>query len=215
MAYGLTFTNDSNVVVLDSEFSRLVVLHSGRYNAGATFPSVITSQEPPLIFVRPDGNTSFQFVKLRGSPGAWTGWNWVTVTGSDARGDYFAAAFKSEEKAKFGFRLWDGERKLLFDSGTPCAQFTRYITSWTYAGSSSTPQGQTRMAWRSSVPLSRTGDYMLINNIAQDLAGGDSYSKVYCSWDYTNNRISPALVNIGDYQSNGLFLTIAFAKPIS
>lgn len=216
MAFGLTFRNDNNVVALDSEFSRLVVLHSGRYNRGATFPKTITSIEPPLIFVRPDANASFQFVKIRGSPGAWTGWSWTaTIVGSSPTGDYFAAAFKSVQTAKFGLRLWDGDSKLLFDNGTPCAQFTRYITSWTFTGSSSTPQGQTRMNWRASIPLSRSGDYMLINNIAMDLAGGDSYSKVYCEWSYTNNQINPFLVNLGDYQRNGLFLTIAFAKPIS
>ena len=73
MSHGLTFNNNSDVVTLDSEFARLVIIHKGIYGpAGGDFPSVVTSQEPPLIFVRPSAG-GFQWVSLKGSPGNWTG----------------------------------------------------------------------------------------------------------------------------------------------
>lgn len=48
MSFGLTFVNGSDVVTLDSEFARLVVLHKGSFTNGGSgasvsFPTVITS----------------------------------------------------------------------------------------------------------------------------------------------------------------------------
>lgn len=62
MSFGLRFMNNSNVVTLDTEFARLTVLASGTYAPNAesgltsivTFPAAITTQEPPLVFARPN-----------------------------------------------------------------------------------------------------------------------------------------------------------------
>lgn len=59
MTFGLTFTNNNDVVTLDSEFSRLVIVQSGRYSGGAAFSPAITTAEPPLVFVRPGRNDDF------------------------------------------------------------------------------------------------------------------------------------------------------------
>jgi len=58
MSYGVTFTNNSDVVTLDSEFSRLVVLDKGAWSGSGSgvfvpFAKTITTDEPPLVFVRP------------------------------------------------------------------------------------------------------------------------------------------------------------------
>ena len=77
MSFGLTFVNDSNVVTLDSEFSRLVIIAKGTYSgsggASVGFPSTVTSPEPPLVFVRPNQSNTLCFCKITGSSGAWTG----------------------------------------------------------------------------------------------------------------------------------------------
>ncbi|WLH82477.1 hypothetical protein [Pseudomonas sp. FP2338] len=212
MAYGLKFTNVSDVVTLDSEFSRLVILYSARYNAGAFFPAPITSQEPPLIFVRPDNNSSFQYVRLIGTPGNWTGFS--NSNPANAPGTYFLAAYESKETASYGLRLWDGASKLLFDNGTPCAQFTLVATTWSLLSLTNPSPGTWIYVYTTPASLT-SGDYMLINNIAMDLPGQSSWSKLSCSCDYTSNRILATLHNLGDFRTDALFLPILFAKPLS
>lgn len=209
MSYGLTFVNSSDVVTLDSEFSRLVVLHSGNYSGSASFPQPITTQEPPLVFIRPNASTTLQYATIYGGPGYWTGFGFV----GGGSGRYFAAAFESKELAEFGMRLWGSAGKILFDSGTPCAQFTRTITSWSYIGS--VPwggQGLRRANFTAYSPLD-SGDYMMINNVAMDVNGADTrFSKLYCDWGYGNNRIVPFIV--GPSSSTSFWIPIVFAKPI-
>lgn len=212
MAYGLTFRNNSDVVTLDSEFSRLVVLYSARYVGSANFPYPITSAEPPLIFVRPDSYAVFQWIRIIGSPGNWTGWS--NSSPGNVAGTYFLAAYQAKETETYGMRLWDGSSKLLFDTGTPCAQLTSVITSWSFLGATNTSVGRWSFTWATSAPLS-SGDYMLINTVAMDLPGTDTYSKLSCSWDYANNRVVAGLQNIGDYNGGSFFLPLLFARAIS
>lgn len=211
MAYGLEYKNNNDVVTLDSEFSRLVVLQSGRYSGGVAFSPAITTNEPPLVFVRPDASVTFQYVTIGGGPGNWTGFSYI----GGGAGKYFCAAFKSRETETYGLRLWDGSTNLLFDSGTPCAQFTRVISSWAYAGSVGTGQlGQYKTSWTAPSPLN-TGDYMLINTIGMDVAGASTrYAKLYCVWDYGGNQVVPFIVGVNN-STLGFFVPIAFAKPIS
>ncbi len=209
MSYGVQFTNNNDVVTLDSEFSRLVVLQRGRYQGGASFSAPITSAEPPLVFVRPDATTTFSYATIAGSPGNWTGFSFL----GGGAGNFFVAAYSSTPTATYGIRIWDGSTKLLFDSGTPCAQFTRTISAWTYLGSSSTGQGTTRSNWTAISPLD-TGDFMLINNIGMDVAGASTRAaKLYCTWDYGSNRLLMWVVGVAN--STSFFIPVVFAKPIS
>lgn len=217
MSYGLSFTNNDNVVVLDSEFARLVVLAKGTYSgvggASAGFPSVITTQEPPLVFVRPAQSNTLCFCKILGGPGAWTGFTFSGIAGVGTSGNWFVAVFKSTEVANFGLRLWDGSSNVLFDSGTPCAQFTRTITGWSYLGSTPTGQGVSRLSWTANSPLN-TGDFMLLNNIAMDVAGLTSrQGNQYAVWDYANNRLVMQVVGVDI--STSYYTPVVFAKPIS
>jgi len=218
MAYGLTFTNNSNVVILDSEFSRLVVLSRGSWSGngsgvGVSFPAAVTTAEPPLVFVRPNQSNTFCFCKVLGSPGAWTGFSFVGVSGQGTSGSWFCAAFKSNATAKFGLRLWDASSKLLFDNGTQAAQFTRTIAGWDFIGSEQTSQGVYRLSWTAYSPLN-TGDYMLLNNIAMDVAGSTSrQGNMYALWQYESNRLMMQAVGV-DLQRT-LYTPVVFAKPIS
>ncbi len=218
MTYGVSFTNNSDVVTLDSEFSRLVVLETGTWSGngsgvGVSFSKTITTAEPPLVFVRPDQSNIFCFCVVLGSSGAWTGFSFRGRVGQATSGKWFTGAFKSEPTATYGFRIWDGSSKLLFDSGTPCAQFTRSMNAWTYLGASSDPQGQSRLSWTAPSPLS-SGDYMLLSNIAMDIAGGTSrQGNLYALWEYQNDRLVIQAVGV-DLQTS-LYIPVVFAKPIS
>lgn len=84
MGYGLEFKNNSGTVIIDSEYARLMVSSSGRFaptedsGLGSTtyFARPVTSQAPPLVFVRPDtvgGVAGLCRMRLIGSAGNWTG----------------------------------------------------------------------------------------------------------------------------------------------
>lgn len=218
MSYGVTFTNSLDVVTLDSEFSRLVVLEKGTWSGSGSgvlvqFSKTITTDEPPLVFVRPSQSNTLCFCLVRGSAGAWTGFSFVGIVGQATSGSWFVGAFKSEPTAKYGFRIWDANSKLLFDNGTPCAQFTRTLTNWTYLGATQTGQGVYRLSWTAPSSLSG-GDYMLLNNIAMDIAGSTSrQGNMYAVWDYANDRLVIQAVGI-DLQTT-LYIPVVFAKPIN
>lgn len=218
MSFGIEFSNNNDVVVLDSEFARLVTLDRGTWSGNGSgvfvpFARVITSVEPPLVFVRLNQSNTLCFCLITGSAGAWTGFSFRGVSGVGTSGAWFAAAFKSEATARYGFRIWDGTTKLLFDSGTPAAQFTRTITGWSYLGSEQTSQGVFRLSWTAYSPLN-TGDYMLLNNIAMDVAGSTTrQGNMYAVWDYGNNRLVIQVVGV-DIQTS-LYTPVVFAKPIS
>lgn len=217
MEYGLSYVNNSDVVILDSEFSRLVVLSRGNWSGtgggSAVFPSPITTAEPPLVFVRPAQSGVLCFCKVQGSPGAWTGFSFTGTAGVSTSGSWFCAAFQSSQTAQYGLRLWGADTRLLFDNGTPCAQFTRTISSWSYLGAEQTSQGVYRLSWTASTPLN-SGDYMLLNNIAMDVAGSTTrQGNQYAVWEYNNNRLVMQVIGV-DIQTT-LYTPVVFAKPIS
>ncbi|SUD43822.1 Uncharacterised protein [Pseudomonas fluorescens] len=217
MSYGLTFTNNSDVVTLDSEFSRLVVLEKGVWagsaGIGVSFSKAITTDEPPLVFVRPDQSDYFAACLVQGSPGNWHAFRFDTLSGVHSSGKWFAAAFKSTPVSSYGLRLWKENSELIFDSGTPCAQFTRSISNWTYLGYEQTQPGVYRLSW--SAPSSIAGgDYMLLNNIAMDMAGTASrQGRVQAVWDYAGNRV--VIQATGVDLPTSLYLPVVFAKPIT
>lgn len=215
MSYGVRFTNSNNTVTLDSEFARLTVFGKGAWSGtnsiSIAFPKIIDTEEPPLIFVRPDQSNTFCFCLVIGSANSWTGFSFRT-NGNFSSGKWFASAFKSQPTASYGFRLWDGSGKMLFDSGNPCAQFTRTISSWSYLGSSQTSQGVYLYSWAANAPLT-SGDYMLLNNIAMDMAGVVSrQGNMYALWDYGNNRV--VMQAVGVDLPSAFYMPVVFAKSI-
>lgn len=218
MAYGVTFRNNFDTVTLDSEFARLVVLDRGTWSGTGSgvfvpFSSTVTTDEPPLVFVRPDYQSTLYFCVITGTAGAWTGFSFHAIVGQATAGKWFAAAFQAKPTAVYGFRIWDGAGKLLFDSGTPCAQFTRTINAWTYLGSSREPQGQNVLSWTAPSSLV-SGDYMLLNNVAMDIAGGISrQGNMYAIFDYANDRI--VMQAVGVDLSMAFYMPVVFAKPVS
>lgn len=218
MSYGLKFINNSDVVTLDSEYARLVVLESGTWDGfgqGVNVPFVrpVHTAEPPLIFVRPETADIFYFCTLGAGPDGWYGFSFQGVRGVRTTGKWFSAAFSAVPTADYGMRLRDGNSKLLFDSATPAAQFTRTITSWQYLGASHDSQGLTRLSWTAPFNLS-SGDYMLLNNIAMDVAGLTSrQGNMYAVWEYALDRLVMQVVGVDI--SMTLYNPVVFAKPMS
>ncbi|NMY81287.1 hypothetical protein HBO01_21620 [Pseudomonas rhodesiae] len=218
MTYGASFKNNSDIVTIDSEFSRLVVLEKGTWSgtgAGVFVPfaKTVTTSEPPLVFVRPSQSNLLCFCLIQGSSGAWTGFSFSGIVGTATSGAWFSAAFMSQPTASYGLRLWDGSAKLLFDNGTPCAQFTRSISSWTYLGATQTSQGVYRYSWTAPSSLS-SGDYMMLNNIAMDMAGVVSrQGNMYAVWEYQNNRL--VMQAVGVDLPSAFYMPVVFAKPVA
>lgn len=173
--FGLRVVNDAGAVSLDSEFSRLCVFHKGSYTAGiaVSFQQTLTTQEPPLVFVRPNDNGAFiqLGVLLNGSAGAWTG---ITVVSSLAHtGKVFVAAFMAIPTASYGLRLWDSVGRLIFDSGMQAVVFTRAVQNWTYTNSTRDAQGYTTNWY--SLPMEYSlGDYLMINNARMPMMAGNN-----------------------------------------
>lgn len=224
MGYGVEFTNNSNTVVLDSVYARLCVICSGRYaptqesglGSVTTFPVVITTQEPPLIFCRPDNSSvpaSISMVQPYGSPGAWTGFylRTIDVNYAQPNGKYFAAAFQAKPLATFGMRLWDESGALIFDSGTPCAVFVRALQAWTFV--SSTPNSANG-AYDNLYTVPTTypaNEYMLVNNFSMRMANGSTAGRIVKNiWDFSGSTMKAVLT--GTSNPTAFYLPALFAK---
>ena len=223
MTYGLEFSNNSNVVVLDSEYARLMVIASGRYQPteesglGSTtyFARPVTSQEPPLVFVRPDTVSAIAGLcrmSLIGSAGNWTGFyvRAYNVNTAQPNGRYFVAQFGAQPVADYGIRLWDGSTKLLFDSGTANANFTRSFQNWNYVGADRDAQGLTRCYY--SVPFNfPENEYLLINSFGMPLNAGSAIPRdLYCWWDFPNSTLYA--ITVASSNPIAFFLPAVFAK---
>ncbi|MCB2256502.1 hypothetical protein KTQ74_31750 [Pseudomonas chlororaphis] len=182
-SYGLSVVNDNGVVSIDSEYARLCVLQSGTY-AGSTSVSVpfipaITTQEPPLLFLRPNNNSGSVTVgcSISGSPGNWTGMTISGTANTSISGKYFVGGFAASPVSSYGMRLWDGAGALIFDSGTPSAVFTRFFQNWTYVRSTQDAQGY-YTNWYSSPFSSSTDEYLMINNASMRMLSGDNVGRL-------------------------------------
>ena len=223
MGYGVQFMNNSNVVTLDSEYARLMVIASGRFQPteesglGSTtyFARPVTSQEPPLVFVRPDTVSQIAGLcrmRLIGSAGNWTGFyvRAYDVNTAQPNGRYFVAAFGAQAVASFGFRIWDGESKLLFDSGTPNANFTRAFQTWNYEKFDYTAQGLTRVYY--SVPFNfPENEYLLINTFSMGMNSGSAIPRaLYNWWDFPSGKLYA--ITVAASNPTAFFLPAVFAK---
>ncbi|WP_122559696.1 hypothetical protein [Pseudomonas viridiflava] len=222
MSFGLRFVNNSNVVTVDSEFARLTVLMSGTYAPNAesgltaivSFPSAINTQEPPLVFARPNtesGRAVISSVIMYGSPGNWTGFQIRTRSTEFLRpnGRWFAAAFKASRVASFGMRLFDAGGNVIFDSGTPCAIFTRAFQNWTFEFDQTLTIGSTNFY---SVPFDfPENEYILINSFAMSMVGGNNPGRILgCMWDFSARKLYATAT--GTSNPTAFYLPALFAK---
>ncbi|WP_248731768.1 hypothetical protein [Pseudomonas sp. MWU13-2517] len=229
-SYGLSFTAPpDDRVIIDSEFFRLMVIHKGRYtgteesgNSSMTyFPTPFTTQEQPLIFIRPDsaaGNIGMANIEVYGSPGNWTGFRIRIFNNYTIKpvGRWFAGIFGSAPVAEFGARIWGAGKKLVFDSGTPAALFVRATNNWAYTGSGQTGQGQTITYFQAPFTMAEE-EYVLINNmgVGVNTVGIENNRQISFIWDYPNRTITVAAIGISGYNATFIGITILVARMTS
>lgn len=225
MSYGMTFSNNENVVILDSEFSRLCVIYSGRYvpnygsgNFGAlvTFPAPITSVEQPLIFLRPDTVNGLlklgTVASVQGGPGNWTGFltGMYDQVGFYPNGRYIVASFGARSLADYGVRLFSATGGTIFDTGTPNALFTRAFQNWTYVMSSRLPQGEYVNYYTVSFDFPEN-EYMLGNTFVMRMNNDDNVGRSLHTWWDFQNKILYA-VTIGFSNPYAFWMPALFAR---
>lgn len=223
-SYGLMFKSaDDDRIILDSEFSRLVVLYKGRYvgteengdSSSTYFPSPITTQEQPLVFIRPDsaaGIIGMSNLEIFGSPGNWTGFrvrifNMYTIK---PVGRWFVATFVAQALATYGARLRDANRNVIFDSGTPSALFVRSSNNWTYTGSGSTGQGVSIAYFNSQFNMAED-EYMLINNLTMrsvTIAAGTASRQIAAMWNYPSRILTLGMISTQNAIVTGLTVMV-------
>lgn len=223
MAFGLQFTNTSGTVTLDSEYARLSVLFTGNYtpNAGGgraasvAFPSVVTTQEPPLVFIRPttiSGLASATQMSVSGTPGAWTGFSLRAFNTDSAapNGKYFVATFQAKATANFGLRIWDGSSGLLFDSGTASAVFSRAYQNWNFVRSVLVTGG-TYVNYYTVNYSFPEDEYLMINNFGMNMVAGNSPGRMlYSLWDFPNKVLYAVTASTSN--PTAIYLPALFAK---
>lgn len=198
MGYGIKVIDDRGAVQLDAESRLLTLILSGEApsipwsssssSRTITFPRVITTMLPPLIFIRPlpsRGYMSVSELQVTGSPGAWTGFKYELFTyaygrvlpsvveGSFAGFEYFAAAFvDSAPEQDWGLAIWDASSKPVFKSEENIVILTGGLSSAGWVETTGMSVGSYYyhgyyFPWTGS-----TGDYVLANG----LLGGDHYA---------------------------------------
>lgn len=194
MSFGFQSINDGSFIQIDADAPRLCMLTKGSYsgttNAAGVFARAITSQDPPLVFVRPDQGAIQVPISVwfTGGPGNWTGFTMkASNVNATLSGQYFAAAWASMGTASYGLRLWDQNAALVYDSGAPAVVVTFAAGNWTYLGTEQLTAGR-RYFWGINKVLG-AGEYVSLNpftmNCHNDGTGGGCALGV----DYANGRI--------------------------
>jgi hypothetical protein len=104
-----------------------------------TFPFVVTTAEPPLVFMRFYNMIQISWFSVLGSPGAWTGFLLGSGIGVNvdlyARGDYFVAASVVPKSNEYiGIRIRNkNTNEIIFDSGYPLVKFIAHSSSTWFA----------------------------------------------------------------------------------
>ena len=173
MSYGLEAINDNSYVQIDSETPRLCAIYNGIYLPSGrfsyvTFPSPITTAEPPCIFIQNSPTRPgdiYNSMTVNGGPGAWTGFTLATNNIAYLpTGKWFAAVFASRSTSEYGIFCWAGDTKLIYDSGAAPVIFTRASHSWSYQGVVVVGELGQGYAWANNMvgPL-LSDEYFMIN----------------------------------------------------
>lgn len=195
MSFGFRSINDNSYVQIDADSPRMCLLYKGSYSSSSyvatvTFPAAITTQEPPLVFLRPgtaNSNELYRSMILTGSAGNWTGF---TVSSSNINyqpsGDWFAAAFASRGASNFGLRLFGTDGALIYDSGAYSVVVTGVLPTWSYVGQV-TAGASKYYKWVAGRAL-QANEYFLLNVFSLGVQDSGSGSTCAVSMDYVNNQ---------------------------
>jgi hypothetical protein len=195
MAFGFRSVNESSYVQIDADSPRLCVLERGSYGgtnyvANVVFARPVTTQEPPMVFIRPTvtaSNELYRTMVLQGSAGNWTGFRMSMMNiNYQPTGQWFVATFASRGTDSFGMRLFDASANLIFDTGAYAVAFTSVLQSWTYAGQVQLSVGAL-YKWIAGRALGADEFFMLnvFSLACQDATAGGTCA---VSMDYANNQ---------------------------
>lgn len=180
MSYGFIARNNDSYIQIDSETPRLCAIHRGTYAATfdrvarVSFPSPITTVEPPCIFIRNDparNNELYDAMSIVGSAGNWTGFNIQAnnVTWRPA-GKWFAAVFASVAQSRYGLRIFGVTGEIVFDSGSTPVVVTKANQDWSYAGYVQFPSlGGAHLYNNALVAPMAEDEYFMINPFSRGL----------------------------------------------
>ncbi len=205
MSFGITISNDNNFVQIDSDTPRLCAIHNGNYSAGSnvsvvTFPSPITTPEPPCIFIRNDPSRNddlYDALTISGGPGNWTGFQ-IRANNVNMRptGKWFAAVFASVAQSSYGLRIWDGGGGIVYDSGAAPVVVTKSNSSWTFMGVVQFPTLGSAYYYANALvaPLA-TDEYFMINPFARGAVNvTGAYHRRGVRFNYSTNRLEMYIV---------------------
>ena len=196
MAIGIRIRGGANQLQISEENPVYMILAEGVINSSQKilhtspqgtylgmqhvhFPFTITTNEPPLVFIRIYNMIVIRGVTIMGSPGAWTGFLIGSGIGVNidlsADGDWFAAACavpKSGETIGIRIRHKD-TNEIIFDTGYKLVKFSTFATStrpanftewsrWNSAGGG--------LEWTSIVATKPADTYMMINPLCRFVA---------------------------------------------
>ena len=184
---------------IDSEAPRLCCLYEGAYSGtsvvSVTFPSPITTVEPPCVFIRPaqgQGAVMYGSTNIGGAPGAWTGFSIQLVNNtSSASGTWFAAVFAATALSSYGMRIWDAAGNPIYDTGSPAVSVSSAASDWPFSGMTQLTIGS---AYTYVCQLPRPigpHDHFMINPFSRWLlcAHQANSLRMGVTVDYTNNRL--------------------------
>lgn len=194
MSYGVLCINDNGYVQIDSDAPRLCVLTKGSYSgngdASGVFARPVTSQDPPLVFIRPDAGAIQVPISVwfTGGPGNWTGFSMkASNVNGVLSGQYFVAAWTAMSTSPYGMRIWDGGGNLVYDSGAPAVVVTFAAGNWTYLGKETLAIGE-RYIWGINKNLG-PGEFISINPFALHCHNPGTGGGCAIGVDYVNGQI--------------------------
>lgn len=146
MSYGFKSTTDGRTIQIDDEYPILQFNGGGiaRASVDCIFPSAVTTQQPPWIFIRPEnGSPFFMGMKFLGGPG-----NWYGMKIHSCRDQYNNHGFAGRDfgswkyiigewavrysKETYGMRIWDSNRSLIYDAGSRYIKLSFQFERWRY-----------------------------------------------------------------------------------
>lgn len=219
--FGLYVLNESGSLQLSADDQYLSEHEGGSFSFGAgvysrsyTFSTPVESQYPPLVFARVSSASAGGKVSIvasvSGSPGAWTGF--VMSQGNTTQsttGLWFAATYQPSISAEdYGFNIYSESGNLIFDLNRPILKFSRFVTSWTYAGNPS------RGVYSYSSALTLAADeYIMINQFIRSHVSASSSTVSRFGVSILPNSLIGLTVNTG---GSGPFTSFGyFALPLA
>lgn len=147
-----------------------------------------------------------------GFAGAWTGFSiassYVQSPTIFATGTWFACQFGAIAVAQYGLQLWDGSSNVLFDSGTPAANFTRAAQNWTFEKIDQSATTYLTRYYSTSFDFS-SNEFQMVNQFGMQLVNNDSVGRsIGTWWDWQTNKlwtVTGGFSNPIDFQIPALF----------